>query len=90
VEAVFFCGTRSGRLHDKTKESGFKTLPAGKVNPPLIVGACANFECQVTAAVQTGSHTLFVGKIVASHMDAQAGDRLFATSDGQFAGFAKS
>ena len=61
-----------------------------RVSPPLIVGACANFECQVTAAVQTGSHTLFVGKIVASHMDAQAGDRLFATSDGQFAGFAKS
>ncbi len=89
VESVFFCGTRSGRMHDKLKESGFQTLPAGKVKPPLIAGACANFECQVTATLPTGSHTLFVGKIVASHVSAQYRDRLFATSDGQFAGFAR-
>ncbi len=87
VEAVQFCGTKSGADHDKFKNSGFQPMPARKVKPPRIAGACANFECRVTTFLQTGDHTLFVGEIVASDVSADARDRLFVMNDGQFAGY---
>lgn len=87
VEAVYFCGTKSGRQHDKFKESGFKSLPAAKVRPPLIAEACANFECRVAASLPAGDHTIFVGEIVQSYIAEDCRNRLFARSDGQFTGF---
>lgn len=87
VEAVYFCGTHSGREHDKFAESGFKPLPAEKVKPPLIANACANFECKVVSSLPTGDHTVFVGKVVQSYISEDVRKRLFAMSDGKFAGY---
>ncbi len=87
VEAVLLCGTKSGHDTDKARTSGFQFLPATKIKPPLIAEACANFECRVTTMLLTGDHTLFVGEIVASVIGEHCHDRLFALSDGRFAGY---
>ena len=86
ADAVYFCGTKSGRTHDKFKESGFTPLPASKVKPPLIADACANFGCKVVATAQTGDHTLFVGEVVEGYVAENSRARLFATSEGKFVG----
>lgn len=87
TDAVYFCGTHSGRDRDKFAESGFKPLPAEKVKPPLIADACANFECKVVSSLPAGDHTIFVGEIVQSHVSEDFRKRLFAMSDGQFSGY---
>ena len=66
-EGAWFCGTKSGRNHDKFKESGLRAVPATKVSPPLIEGAMLALECKVVSEHETGDHTIYVGEIVAMH-----------------------
>ena len=87
ADAVYLCGALSGREHDKFVKSGLKPLSAEKVKTPLIAGACANFECKVVSSLSTGDHTIFTGEIVQSHIAEDSRNRLFATSDGKFAGY---
>ena len=54
------------------------SLPATQVKPPLVAGARACFECRVVDTCRTGDHTIFVGEVLASHMDEAAGPRLNA------------
>ncbi|MDK1032197.1 MAG: flavin reductase family protein [Planctomycetia bacterium] len=82
AEAMWFCGSHSGRDTDKFAESGFEPVPATKVKPPLIKGACANFECKLTASLETGDHTIFVGEVVAAHVEPDAPGRLYTLSPG--------
>lgn len=69
VRAVDYCGNHSGRSIDKFKETGLTPLPAQKVKPPLIEQSPINLECQVRKVVELGSHHLFIGEIVATHVD---------------------
>ena len=61
---MLFCGTKSGRDVDKFKETGLTARPSKTIKPPIIDECIVNFECEMTHAVDAGSHTIFVGRIV--------------------------
>lgn len=82
IDAVLFCGTVSGRDHDKFAESNLEPLPATAVKPPLIKDAVLAFECRVVASCETGDHTIFVGEVVAAHAAEKPGGLLFTMRDG--------
>jgi len=67
-ELMFF-GTTHGDEVDKFHETGIKTLPATTVRPPLLEDATANLECQLDKEVDVGDHILFIGRVVAAHLD---------------------
>jgi len=69
VRQTVFCGEVSGRDHDKFEEAGLTPIPASKVKPPLIKECVSNLECKVVASYECGDHTLFVGEVVAAHVD---------------------
>jgi len=47
VDAVDFCGTRSGRDHDKFEACDLTALPSTQVRAPGIAGCPVVYECQV-------------------------------------------
>ena len=69
LKEMIHCGEVSGRAHDKFKEAGLTPIPASMVKPPLIKECVSNLECKVTASHKCGDHTLFVGEVVAAHVD---------------------
>jgi len=72
LKETFFCGTVSGRDHDKFKEAELTALIAKKVKPPLIKECVAHLECKLHSQFETGNHTIFVGEIVAAHANKEA------------------
>jgi flavin reductase (DIM6/NTAB) family NADH-FMN oxidoreductase RutF len=74
--ATHYCGTHSGRDGDKIGPAGLELVPAVKVQTPLIRGAVYNLECTLHSHFETGDHTVFVGLVVAAHLDENAGRRL--------------
>jgi flavin reductase (DIM6/NTAB) family NADH-FMN oxidoreductase RutF len=47
-EIVDFCGSVSGREHDKFKEKGLVLTPSRKVNSPIISNCIIHYECKVS------------------------------------------
>ncbi|OGV62136.1 MAG: hypothetical protein A2498_07945 [Lentisphaerae bacterium RIFOXYC12_FULL_60_16] len=85
-KAVRYCGTHSGKNVDKFKETGLTPLKGKQVAAPLIQECPVNFECEVVQAVDAGSHTIFIGRVVAAWM-AQTNTlppRLYNLGGGQF------
>ena len=66
---ALFHGTNSGRDVDKLAECGTKTQPTATIDCVLLTDAVANFECRVESELETGDHVLFVGRVVASHLN---------------------
>jgi flavin reductase (DIM6/NTAB) family NADH-FMN oxidoreductase RutF len=64
-----FCGVASGRDTDKFAELGLTPLPGSEVKAPLIKECPVNLECRVIEVKSLGTHDLFLGEIVAVHMD---------------------
>lgn len=83
---VLYCGSHSGRDVDKFKESGLKPVRAKKVKPPLITGCIANMECKVVGKLDSGDHTIFVGEIVASHIEDIEKRRLYSLGNNRYGG----
>lgn len=77
AEAVWYCGTHSGRHTDKFAAGGLKKLPAKVIRPVLVAGSAVAMECRVNRVVETGDHTLFVAEVVAAHMDESCPPLLF-------------
>lgn len=69
VEKVHECGRVSGRDVNKFEAFKLTPIPAKKVRAPLIKECAANMECRIVAKITTGDHTLFVGEVVAAHVD---------------------
>lgn len=69
LDRTVFCGTKSGRTHDKFKEAGLTQLSAKKVKPPLIRECVGHLECKLHVQFTAGDHTIFVGRIVEAHVD---------------------
>jgi len=46
-EIVTYCGTVSGRTHNKFKEKGLTALPSKYVGSPIIEECIINYECKV-------------------------------------------
>jgi len=66
-----YCGMKSGRIVDKFKETKLTPIKGAKVNAPLIKECPINLECMVRNVTSLGSHDLFVGEIVATHIDSE-------------------
>ena len=46
-EVAQYCGTVSGRDHDKFKEKGLTAIPSSKVKAPIIKECVLHYECQI-------------------------------------------
>lgn len=83
AEAAFFYGTNSGRDVDKLSQYPTAAEPAVEVDSLLLSDALANFECKLESQLETGDHMLYVGRIVASHLNSDASlKRLFTMAPG--------
>jgi flavin reductase (DIM6/NTAB) family NADH-FMN oxidoreductase RutF len=69
LDETEFCGTASGRNHDKFRETGLTPLRANKVKAPLIKECVASLECRLQTRCTSGDHTIFVGEIVDARVD---------------------
>lgn len=71
LEKVDGCGRVSGRrCPDKFREFGLTPIPSTKVRPPCIEECPVNIECEVLDRITVGDHDLFLGQVVAMHVDA--------------------
>ncbi len=69
LQAVYACGSLTGRSFDKFKKAGLTPVPGRRVKTPAIRECIAHLECSVDSQFTTGDHTIFVGKIVAAYAD---------------------
>jgi flavin reductase (DIM6/NTAB) family NADH-FMN oxidoreductase RutF len=69
LPAVDQCGHVSGARIDKFAQTGLTPEPASQIQPPLIAECPVNLECKLTQTIPLGSHDLFIGEIVAVHVD---------------------
>jgi flavin reductase (DIM6/NTAB) family NADH-FMN oxidoreductase RutF len=69
LQAVYACGSLTGRSFDKFKKAGLTPIPGRKVKAPAIRECVAHIECVVNEKFSTGDHTVFVGKIVSAYAD---------------------
>lgn len=69
VKEADYCGTHSGENVDKFQETGLTKQDARIVSVPLIKECPINIECKLTESVELGSHTLFLGEVVGTHID---------------------
>ena len=74
LQAVWFCGTTSGRDEDKFEGAGLTATPARVVGAPLVAECFAHIECRVVEAPTIGDHTLFVGEAVSASVETGAFD----------------
>jgi len=51
----------------------------------VLKGAVANFECRLVNQMDTGDHTIFVGEVVAAHIEEEAPGRLVNFGDFRYA-----
>jgi flavin reductase (DIM6/NTAB) family NADH-FMN oxidoreductase RutF len=71
LKATDFCGTKSGRDTDKFAEAKLTPVKGSKVKAPLIAECPVNLECELRNVLDLGSHCLFIGEIVATHLDSE-------------------
>ena len=69
LQAVYACGSFTGRSFDKFKKANLTPMPAKKVKAPAIRECIAHLECKVDSKFTTGDHTVFVGKILEAYAD---------------------
>ena len=69
VKEVDLCGMISGRDEDKFSLCGFAREPASRVKVPLLDRCPVNIECAVRNKLSLGSHDMYIGEIVAVHID---------------------
>jgi flavin reductase (DIM6/NTAB) family NADH-FMN oxidoreductase RutF len=74
LEATDRCGHSSGREIDKFAATGLTTEPATEVGTPLIAECHVNMECKVRQKLELGAHDLFLGEVVAVHIDEEVLD----------------
>jgi len=69
LREVDICGTTHGDKVDKFNLTGFEKKDASIINAPLIKQCPINMECMLEDIVSFKSHDMFIGKIVATHLD---------------------
>lgn len=69
VKEADYCGNYSGSDVDKFKETGLTREDGRVVSVPMIKECPMNLECELTKSIDLGSHTLFLGKVVGTHID---------------------
>lgn len=66
---IDYCGTYSGRNVDKFKKTGLTSQKSTKIKSPIIEECLINLECKLVQTVKLPSHDLFIGEVVALHID---------------------
>jgi flavin reductase (DIM6/NTAB) family NADH-FMN oxidoreductase RutF len=74
VDVVDRIGCVSGQTVDKFSAFNLTPVPADKVRPPLIAECPMNMECRVIGIQEIGDHDLFLGEVVAVHINNDALD----------------
>jgi len=69
VNASDYSGIVSGRDVDKFRKTGLTREPAQVVHAPLLKECPVSLECVVRERLELGSHKLYVGEVVATHVD---------------------
>ena len=77
-DAAWLCGKKSGRNTDKFSETELIPIPAKIVKPPLIEGSTVAYECKVVNKIETGDHTLYIGKVVSIHGSPEKTSHLYS------------
>ncbi|KPJ61338.1 MAG: flavin reductase [Planctomycetes bacterium DG_23] len=63
------CGMVSGRDVDKFEKFGLTPEPGSKTKVPLIKECPVCLECKVTERLSLGTHDLFIGEVLAVHIE---------------------
>jgi flavin reductase (DIM6/NTAB) family NADH-FMN oxidoreductase RutF len=89
ADAALFFGSRSGRDTDKLAEFDAqhgqvrcRTEAAKAIDSVLLTDAVANFECTLESETIAGDHIIFLGKVVAAHMNTETKKRLYTVGPG--------
>lgn len=69
ARAADYCGRVSGKDADKWGACGFTRAAGVQVRVPLIAECPVNIECRLRHTIPLGSHDLFIGEVVAVHID---------------------
>ena len=77
LQAVYACGSLTGRSFDKFKKCNLTPMPSKKVKAPAIRECVAHLECTVEDKFKTGDHTVFAGKIVDAYADQGVFNEMF-------------
>jgi flavin reductase (DIM6/NTAB) family NADH-FMN oxidoreductase RutF len=64
-----YMGKNSRRDGDKLAATEAKISEAITINAPVLADCPINIECQIVDSIRTGSHEMFVGKILYVHAD---------------------
>lgn len=67
--ATDYCGVRSGRDTDKWREMKLTPLKGEHVRAPMVAESPVNLECRVMQRLELGTHTMFLAKVLAVHVD---------------------
>ena len=70
LEKVDLVGSISGRDGlDKFSEYGLTALKSSVIDAPIIEECPVNLECKMLSVTEVGDHDLFLGEVVAMHVD---------------------
>jgi len=72
AKETLFCGRRSGKNHDKFKETKLTSMPAKTIKAPIIKECVAHLECKLQQMFVTGDHTIFVGEVIEAYADEES------------------
>jgi flavin reductase (DIM6/NTAB) family NADH-FMN oxidoreductase RutF len=66
---LHYCGTHSGRTEDKIKNAGLSLEDCKYIGTKMLKEAYLNMECRLYKTINFGDYDLFVGEILAVHLD---------------------
>ena len=66
---VEFFGSKHGDKVDKFKATKIETVPAKFLKLPLLKKATINFECKLEKEVDSGDCIIFIGRVLAAHVN---------------------
>ncbi|MDD2962947.1 MAG: flavin reductase family protein [Bacteroidales bacterium] len=90
VQEVDFCGTKTGKIFDKFKETGLTPLLCEKLDTVRVGEAIVSLECEVVEILQLGSHDMFIANIVVTHLsDSMKDNSLTGLIHEQLLGYTK-
>ena len=69
LSKIDYCGSFSGQEVDKFAETGLNTDKASVIQTPLIKECPISLECKLVKTISFPSHDLFVGEVVAVHVE---------------------
>ncbi|MFX0116169.1 MAG: flavin reductase family protein [Candidatus Hodarchaeota archaeon] len=74
LRATIICGTKSGKDINKWETCELTSKPSTLVKSPMIAECPINIECKTQQVIDLGSHHLFIGEVLAVHVDEEVID----------------